>query len=1592
MRCSRPIAQIQIFSLGLVAAWASVFALAQTPVVLPYTMTTIAGGLAPQSSYTAGAACPGASATTASSAYGDNCAAVSGLIGAGSRAGVQVDQYGNVIVGDDINKMIHLIDANSGQMTVLAGGNTVCDTSAGVQDKMGDGCLAATQTANIGTRGFGLDAYGNVLIANYSYNAIHLVCRYASPLCTANTPAPTTANPIQVQIGYMGIVGGCLASASTSNSPAFGIGLDGSPAFSTSNTNNTASYPAQLSGSDSDFKNGGTCTTSLGEVWAPRAAWGDIYGNIYYADTNTSRTRVILGPKNSSYFLNDNPLHAALMVNTGWTIGNLKPGYVYTIVNVQGYSTATTTANVTVGGTCLATLKDHSTSITYAYTGSTPTALDTHSDGCPFFDSSVYASAGATVTAVTDAAGNLIFTEPYNSTAGGGLLRVFLVQGWATTSAAAAAGATGSVAAAGVAMYNAILKNNPTITPTVGYIYALAGGANSGMSETTTASLSTAPTLGNATTFTLNTITKLAISPQGNIYIGASDKVLFYDIYNGTIRILLSTASSSTSTKGGYCTGSSGAIAKDTLFDGCPASLAYWGATNTQASFNLPVAVDGQGNLYMVDSDSSTYSLVRKVLAQGTGTQSNLTLNALMSSNSTSYPLQALGATQTQTYWVHFPYAAASGASVTNSTNANFAYGTPSCTWYDHSLNSLYDNSMDCYVTVTYTPTAVGQQSAQMTVTETSGGESITINLGGTVAGSALAIDNATSGGSRVTPTTSALFNGSTPYAVATDNAGNIYAGVASGSNYSIVESLAGSTSSLVTLASGLTARPTAIAVDQAGNIFYLLSGTSTIQELALASAQSTNNYISNTLTYYPPVPLTANPTALTTDAAGNLYVADNQSSVSTIYKISPSAVTSKTAATCSLAYTAGAIQPSLCQSPVYNVGAFGVVSALSVDAYGNLYVADTTNSAVYKLTPQISSGIYTYGKTTAASSVMAKGVATDAAGDLYVLSSSGVNLYPQSGSSTVSIASTVLSPAGLAVDGAGAVYVADSGYTYMTQLVRDALTVDFGSNSSLALDAILTNTGNQVSAAASSGLGSIGDFTVDSSGGNGCVFSNRVLQAMNAGQACAMTASYPTFGIANTTYSGNILFGATSPAASALGTLTLTGKSTEEGYDTTTTIAQDPSSTLKYSSSTAEVTYNITVTANSSSLDGTITNNQSGPTTSDYVAVAIDGGSAANDYVTSTSGLHAYLSASLSGLAVGTHTVRVTFPQQGAFAASSASTSVTIVQGTPTLTISAPASAVYGGSYSPTIVYTGDGTVSLSGTTGVCTVAGSGTSYSVSFVGVGNCTLTASATAGTNYAAITGSAQSFAISQARPTVSAWPTASSITYGQTLASSTLTGGTATVAGSFAWTTPSTVPAEGTASYGVTFTPVTAANYAAVTGTVSLTVKSATIFTMETSSSGTATVVPGSAASYSFTVTPGSGSFSNVVNFSVSGLPAAATATFSPSSISAGSGTTPVTLKIQTASTSARNDSQELFRKSAPLALALLLPLFSAKRMRKQARCWLALLLVLAGLAVTTALTGCGGNYFSQAAKSYTIIVTATSGNTSQSTSLTLNVE
>jgi hypothetical protein len=85
-----------------------------------------------------------------------------------------------------------------------------------------------------------------------------------------------------------------------------------------------------------------------------------------------------------------------------------------------------------------------------------------------------------------------------------------------------------------------------------------------------------------------------------------------------------------------------------------------------------------------------------------------------------------------------------------------------------------------------------------------------------------------------------------------------------------------------------------------------------------------------------------------------------------------------------------------------------------------------------------------------------------------------------------------------------------------------------------------------------------------------------------------------------------------------------------------------------------------------------------------------------------------------------------------------------------------------------------------------------------------------------------TDTAYTVVVNKVTPTILTPPTSTVIVYGQTLSSSGLNGGEASVQGTFTWTSPSTAPTVGISSQSVTFTPTDSANYETVTTLVSVT--------------------------------------------------------------------------------------------------------------------------------------------------------------------------
>jgi uncharacterized protein YccT (UPF0319 family) len=190
-----------------------------------------------------------------------------------------------------------------------------------------------------------------------------------------------------------------------------------------------------------------------------------------------------------------------------------------------------------------------------------------------------------------------------------------------------------------------------------------------------------------------------------------------------------------------------------------------------------------------------------------------------------------------------------------------------------------------------------------------------------------------------------------------------------------------------------------------------------------------------------------------------------------------------------------------------------------------------------------------------------------------------------------------------------------------------------------------------------------------------------------------------------------------------------------------------------------------------------------------------------------------------------GTATVNVTLKTAGSqtvtasdaagILTSCQSSSVTVLKATPTLTTAPTASAItYGQALSAS---------TLSG--GVASVAGSfafTTPTATPGVGTANQSVTFTPTNSTDYTTLVFNV-SVTVNRATPTLTTAPTASAITVGQALSASTLTGGSASVPGSFAFTTPTATPGVGTANQSVTFTPTNNTDYNTLIFNVSVTV-------------------------------------------------------------------------------------------------------------------------------------------------------------------------
>lgn len=227
------------------------------------------------------------------------------------------------------------------------------------------------------------------------------------------------------------------------------------------------------------------------------------------------------------------------------------------------------------------------------------------------------------------------------------------------------------------------------------------------------------------------------------------------------------------------------------------------------------------------------------------------------------------------------------------------------------------------------------------------------------------------------------------PYGVCADPSGNVY--VADTYNTKIrkitpsgfVSTFAGSTQGFAN-GTGTTAKfysPTGICIDPSGNIFVVDAGNNKIRKITPTGIVST--FAGSTAGYTNGTGTAAKfsfPFGICSDNGGNLYVADANNSK--IRKITP---------TGNVTTLAGSDQGF--NDGNGNAAQFKDPYGVCTDSAGNVYVADTSNNRIRKITP---AGIvttlagcndqgYLDGITTVAQFFLPTGVCSDAQGNIYV-------------------------------------------------------------------------------------------------------------------------------------------------------------------------------------------------------------------------------------------------------------------------------------------------------------------------------------------------------------------------------------------------------------------------------------------------------------------------------------------------------------------------------------------------------------------------------------------------------------------------------
>jgi sugar lactone lactonase YvrE len=605
-----------------------------------------------------------------------------------------------------------------------------------------------------------------------------------------------------------------------------------------------------------------------------------------------------------------------------------------------------------------------------------------------------------------------------------------------------------------------------------------------------------------------NAPTGLTLDSKGNFYIADQGNNLVEEISGGQIIVLLAGGGSTVPTTAG----------------GTPGA----------AQLNSPAdaVADAAGNVYIADRGNN---LVEKV-----------------ERSQTVLPATAVGSTSSsQTIQVQLQSASAiSGITVPKTSNGaqEFTIGTITGCTVGGASNPA---GTVCIVPVTFSPAYPGLRSASLIVNN---GSAVvgTAGLYGTGLGPVLTQSpgsvSVIAGGGSTVPGTTATAPLSTlvanPLGEAVDGAGNLY--VVSGTNGHGMVNEISATNGQITLVAGAGATvptttpmpatsasitPYGIAVDGAGNLYIADYGNGLVEEVDATTHQIVaiaGNNSGNGASTTPEPALTAAiyPFGVAVDTTGNIYILDRDGEYGdgTVDKIP--------AGTGQIVVVAGAgFSQASPQSPL--TFGFYQPTNVAVDGAGNYYIADAGDDRVEEV--NVSTGLISvlagFGPdvpgttpTTATNASLNNpfSVAVDAAGDVYIAEGSNnfvdeVNPAGQivriagggttAPTSAVSVATSAQlnNPTGIAIDGAGNLYITDSTNNLVEKIAATALPLSFsdtyvGATNATPQTIAIGNIGNQTLNIAS--VSTAADFPATGS----CAAA---AQALTPGTSCLLVYGF---------------------------------------------------------------------------------------------------------------------------------------------------------------------------------------------------------------------------------------------------------------------------------------------------------------------------------------------------------------------------------------------------------------------------------------------------------------------------------------------------